>query len=198
MNNPLGIGSTVDPATHLVLPILLLLSARLDPKLVVPLSFFALFPDFDSIVGVHRATLHNLFVVAAIPLAFLVWAKLRNERFVLPGLIVLFYLLSHVVLDLGGVALLYPMVSEAFYLKPMIGFHTEPSFRFDFSVDYGLEELAQTSDYLFVSNLGFGYLFLLLLLAIVFRKEAWSFLVRAKSWALDRTARIFRRSPADK
>lgn len=198
MNNPVSIRETVDPATHLVLPMLLLLSARLDPKLVIPLSFFALFPDFDSIVGVHRATLHNLFVVAVIPVAFLIWAKLRNERFVLPGLIVLFYLLSHAVLDFSGVALLYPVISEAFYLRPSLGFHTEPSFRFDFTVEYGLEELEQKSDYLFVSDLGFAYLFLLVLLAIVFRKEAVSFLSSAKNWGFKQIRKIIGRPPEAK
>jgi len=195
LNNPVSITGSVDPATHLVLPMLLLLSARLDPKLVIPLSFFALVPDFDSVIGVHRATLHNLFVVAAVPIIFIVWAKLKDDRFVLPGLIVLFYLMSHIVLDLSGVALLYPVIPEAFYLRPSLGFHTEPSLRFDFSVEYGLEELEQSSDYLFISNLGFAYLFLLVLLGIVFRKEAFAFLCSAKNWAVENIRKFLRRPP---
>jgi len=171
LNNPVSITGCVDPATHLVLPMLLLLSARLDPKLVIPLSFFALVPDFDSVIGVHRATLHNLFVVAAVPIIFIVWAKLKDARFVLPGLIVLFY------------------------LRPSLGFHTEPSLRFDFSVEYGLEELEQSSDYLFISNLGFAYLFLLVLLGIVFRKEAFALLCSAKNWAVANVRRYLIKPP---
>lgn len=161
----------MDPATHLVLPMLILLAARQDPRLVIPLSFFAIFPDFDSVIGIHRGTFHNIFVVAIIPLIFIAWARVKRPNLVLPGLIVLFYLVSHAVLDLSGIALMYPIYEQAIYFRPAILFQTEPHLNFDFHLEYGVEELTQTADYTFISELGFTYIFLFVLLAVVFRKE---------------------------
>lgn len=161
----------MDPATHLILPLLILLAARQDPRLVIPLSFFAILPDLDSIVGIHRATLHNIFVILVIPLAFIFWAKLRKPQLLLPGLIVLFYLVSHAILDMNGISLLYPIYHEVLFLRPALNLQTDPEFDFDLVIDYGMEEPIASTEYVFISDLGFAYMLLFILLTAVFRKE---------------------------
>lgn len=162
----------MDPATHLILPMLFLLSARINPRLAIPLSLFAIFPDFDSVFGIHRATLHNLFIVAIIPLIFVFWARFRKPELFLPGLVILFYLSSHILLDLGGVALFYPFFQDGIYLEPSIELHSGNALWFNLNVEYGTRPLVPTTDYVFVSELGFAYALLFALLAVIFRKEA--------------------------
>ena len=78
---------------------------------------FGLISDLDSYVGVHRATLHNLFVIA-LPLLLLLATKqvhvstLQNRYFIFASIL----LASHICLDAfyNGVFLLYP-VSMASY-----------------------------------------------------------------------------------
>ena len=171
MNRREPFQNDVDPATHLVLPLLILLAARQPPRLAVPLSLFAILPDFDSLFGIHRELFHNIFIAVLLPLAFLYYAKARKPSFVLPMSMILFYLVSHLVLDLDGVALLYPVYDGAFYFIPVLFVHTAPTFGFDFHVEWGITNLVQHNDYVFVSELGFIFIFIFIILLIIFRKE---------------------------
>lgn len=168
----------MDPATHLAIPLLILLAARMDPKLVVPLSFFAVFPDFDSLFGIHRQLFHNIFVTVLIPLAFLLYARARKPSLVLPTAIILFYLVSHVLLDLSGVALLYPFYDQAFYFVPNLYYYAQPAVHFDLVVEWGVRPLHDDYEYVFVSELGFVYLFVLASVLVIFRKEMKGWVVR--------------------
>jgi membrane-bound metal-dependent hydrolase YbcI (DUF457 family) len=187
----------VDPATHLAIPLLILLAARMNPRLVVPLSFFALFPDFDSLFGIHRQLFHNIFVTVLIPLAFLIYAKARKPGWVLPIAIIMFYLISHVMLDLSGVALLYPFYQEAFYFEPNLYFYTQPTVRFDLVVEWGVRPLQDDYEYVFISEAGFVYLFVLVAVLVIFRTEMKGWLVRRVEdvkWILRRIRSFFERS----
>lgn len=161
----------MDPASHLILPLLILLAARLDARLVVPLSIFAILPDLDSLLGPHRMVLHNVFIIVVIPLAFILIARWKRPSLVLPGLIVLFYLGSHILLDLGGVALLYPFYDGAFYFVPHLDFYTAPSIGFNFIVEWGVRTLEPTTYYTFVSSLGFTFVLFFAVMLVLFRKE---------------------------
>lgn len=168
---------------------LILLALRQDHRLIIPLSIFAILPDLDALIGIHRATFHNIFVLVLIPLIFILIVRMKRPNLVLPGLIVLFYLVSHLVLDMGGVALLYPFYDQAFYLQPALHFQTGPVLDFDFVIDYGTMELSQTGEYLFVSELGFAYLFLFVLVTVLFRKEV----VRGARQVIDNISKNIKR-----
>ena len=161
----------MDPVVHLILPLLLLLAAKQDSRIVVPLSLFAIFPDFDSLLGPHRMVFHNLFVVVGIPLAFILIARVKKPSFVYPGTIVMFYLVSHIMLDMSGVALLYPFYDSAFYFIPNVTMTTTPNLSLNFFVEWGTKPLTQTGTYSMIGDLGFALILMLVLLIIIKRKE---------------------------
>lgn len=106
--------------THLFITvsILLIFSERLgiSKKLVILLSFFAIFPDIDMFMF-HRATLHNIFV--PIILATSVYILTNNIK---SGLIISYYIFSHILLDTfnSGTYILYPFYDKV--LNIIIGF----------------------------------------------------------------------------
>lgn len=197
MNRRLTFRNCMDPVTHLVLPLLILLAARLPPRLAVPLSFFAIFPDFDSLLGPHRAFLHNVFVTVLIPLAFVLWSRRYRPPLVLPGAIVLFYMVSHVALDYSGVALLYPLFDGAFYFEPTLYLYTAPNTGFEFVIEYGIRELTQHPDYVFISEMGFAFVLIMLVVLAIFRRETKGWLGRRIAdvkWLLSKIRSLFSRA----
>ena len=98
------------------LALLFIFSSKLDlkPKQIILLSFFAILPDLDAFVYVHRVAFHNIFF--AIAIVFLIQCIFNNRK---TSLIVAFYLLSHLILDLtdGGLSLLYPIISSVAFLN---------------------------------------------------------------------------------
>ena len=160
---------SVDPVTHLVIPLLALLAAKQNVRMAVLLSVFAILPDFDSLFGPHRMMLHNVFVIVLIPLAFIAFARLRKPNLVLPGLIVLFYLCSHTLLDLDGVALFYPLDANAYKFIPVIEFYTAPTVHFAFYVDWGVVPLLQVTEYRLLSGLTIAYIMFIGLLGFTYR-----------------------------
>jgi hypothetical protein len=150
---------------------LVLLAAGLDKRLVIPLAFFAILPDFDSFLTPHRVVLHNMFVVILLPLAFIIFAKLRKPQFVLPGMLVLFYLSSHILLDLDGVAFFYPLSTSAYQFIPVFELHTVPGIWFTFYFKWGEIPLPQATDYNLLSSISIAFFLFFLLLAYVNRTE---------------------------
>ena len=57
----------MDPAQHLVLPLLFLLALRVDTRTAVLLAPLAILPDFDAAFGLHRAAFHNFIFVIVLP-----------------------------------------------------------------------------------------------------------------------------------
>ena len=171
----MSLEADVDPVVHLLLPMLLLLAAKVDSRIAVPLALFAIVPDFDSLLGPHRMVLHNLFFIVGIPLAFILIARAKKPSMVLPGAVVLFYLASHIVLDMSGVALLYPFYDQAFFLIPHVTMTTAPSFSLDFYTEWGMKPLEQSTHYTMIGDLGFALIIMVAVLAVIKRKElpAW-------------------------
>jgi len=102
----------MEPILHIIIPLLILLALfpKLDKKLVIGLSLLAILPDFDSLLPlIHRVHLHNIFFAVIIPST--IYLFYRNIKVFL---ISLYYLLSHLILDLtfGGVAIFYPLYQK--------------------------------------------------------------------------------------
>ena len=188
MNSGSTFETDVDPVVHLILPLLLLLAAKQDSRIVVPLSIFAIFPDFDSLLGPHRMVLHNLFVVVGIPLAFILIARVKKPSFVLPGMIVMFYLASHIILDMSGVALFYPFYENAFFFVPHLTFTTAPSLSFNFFVEWGTKPLVQTNTYTMIGDLGFALILMLVLLIVINRRKLPGWI----SWEIEKAKQLLR------
>ncbi len=101
---------------HVFIPLVILLifskELRLDTRMVLALSFFALLPDVDAVFIPHRAVLHNVFVLIIPSLLFILVKSKRK----IAGIIG-FYLVSHLILDMfdGGIFLLYPFYNSVFF-----------------------------------------------------------------------------------
>ncbi|UCE80672.1 MAG: metal-dependent hydrolase [Methanobacteriota archaeon] len=172
----------MDPFQHILLPLLFLLAIRLDTKkamLFVPLTVL---PDFDALFGLHRELGHSIIPMVAIPMAIIAYARFRKSEWLLSALIVQFYLASHVVLDLGGVAFLWPFVPEQFFFEPGITFGVDGGLDFAIVLDYGMRDMPEMETTSFLSDAGVALLLLGALMTVVFRGEvvkalsdAWRF-----------------------
>ena len=162
----------MDPFQHLILPLLFLLAIRIDTRKAVMFAPLAILPDFDALFGLHRALGHSFVPILVIPMLILFYAKYRRPEWLMSALIVQFYLASHVVLDLGGVAFLWPLVPEQFYFEPTITFSVDGGPIFGFDLAYGMRELPDMGTTSFLSDAGVALLFLGVLMAAVFRTEA--------------------------
>ncbi|MBN1678081.1 MAG: metal-dependent hydrolase [Candidatus Thermoplasmatota archaeon] len=185
----------MDPFMHLLLPLLFLLAVRVDAKKAILFAPLAILPDFDALFGLHRALFHSFIPILVIPLAFVVYSKLRRPEWMFGSVIALFYLSSHVVLDLGGVAFFWPFVQEQFYFVPEVQFNLQGGVNFNISIDYGMKELEEMGTASFLSQEGAALLLLGVLVLAVFHKEALQGL--RTSWAVfrDFLAGVFRRWP---
>jgi membrane-bound metal-dependent hydrolase YbcI (DUF457 family) len=162
----------MDPVLHIALPLLLLLALRVDARMAVLLAPLAIFPDFDAAFGLHRAAFHNFFVIIVIPVALLVYSRLERPSWLPWALVAQFYLASHVVLDLAGVAFLWPFVTDQIYFDPQITFNLQGGVNFAFHLEYGLMPYQPMGTTDFISEAGFALMFLAVLMVVVFRKEA--------------------------
>lgn len=135
---------------HVVIPILLVMATRLFPtKTVLMWAPFTFIPDFDFVFNLlgfyvldselllHRAILHNFFVIVpTLIIAVVLWRRMLERR---PGLkeydwlqrwhafgavragygcvLATFFLFSHVMLDMftGGVTPLWPVLNVYVY-----------------------------------------------------------------------------------
>jgi membrane-bound metal-dependent hydrolase YbcI (DUF457 family) len=162
----------MDPFMHLLLPLLFLLAVRVDAKKALLLAPLAVLPDFDALFGLHRALFHSFIPTLVLPMMLLVYSKLRKPEWMFGSMIALFYLASHVVLDLGGVAFFWPAVQEQFYFDPQVQFDLQGGVNFKISIDYGMKELEPMGTTSFLSQEGAALLLLGVLVLVVFRKEA--------------------------
>ena len=174
----------MDPFQHLLLPLLFLLAIRIDTRKALLFAPLAVLPDFDAMFGLHRELGHNFIPVLVVPLLVIAYARFRRPEWLLSALIAQFYLASHVVLDLGGVAFLWPFVSEQFYFEPAITFGVEGGLDFTFALDYGMREMPEMGTTSFLSEAGAALLLPGVLIAVVFRNDAKKAI--SEAWRLSR------------
>jgi len=186
--------SEMDPFQHLLLPLMFLLAIRIDHRRAIMFAPLAVLPDFDALFDLHRALGHSFIPILVMPMAILVYARFRRPEWLLSALIVQFYLASHVVLDMGGVALLWPIIPEQFYFEPAITFAIEGGFSLGFSLDYGMLELVEMGTTSVLSDAGMALILLGVLMTAVFRREARSALSKAWTAARETFLTILRRA----
>jgi hypothetical protein len=168
----------MDPFVHLLLPVLFLLAIKIDTRKVLMFAPLAILPDFDAVFGLHRAVFHSFIPILVVPIGLIIYSKLRRPEWMLSALLVQFYLASHIVLDLGGVAILWPFVKDQLFFDPVVKFNLLGGVNFIIHIDYGWRPYVPMATTDFLSETGFAMIFLGMLAAIVFRKEAWASIVR--------------------
>lgn len=154
---------------HLALPALLLLAFRVQPRAVALTAPFALLPDLDSILAPHREVLHNFVVVLVIPLVFWAIGKRVQASWTPLVPLAIFYLASHILLDLSGVAFLWPLTSQGIVFEPSIVTSLTDGWKVALNVRWGLEEVPVFTEGEAVSTVAFE----LVLMGVVLSALAW-------------------------
>jgi len=163
---------------HLLLPILFLLALRIDTKKVLLFAPLAILPDFDAAFNLHRAVFHSFIPVVILPVGLILYSRVKRPDWMLSALLVFFYLASHVVLDLGGVAFAWPFTTDMLFFDPEVTFNMQGGINFGFHLTYGVKPYVEMTTTDFLSETGFAMIFLAVLVAAVFRKEAKTAFVR--------------------
>ena len=161
----------MDPLMHLLLPLLFLLALRIDTKKVLLFAPLAILPDFDAVFGLHRAGFHSFIPVLVVPIGLILYSRFKRPEWMLSALLVQFYLASHIVLDLGGVAFAWPFVKDMLYFDPEVTFNLQGGINFGFNLEYGTRPYVEMGTTDILSESGFALLFLGVLVMAVFRKE---------------------------
>lgn len=125
----------MDLVFHYLIPLLVLFFVGVRHKHLNFLALLALFPDAEKLFGYGRVIFHNIFFVALAGILIYVFlsAKKASDK-VKVTLLSVFFLLSHLILDLGGpIKILYPLSNKFFQLElavqlvnrkiPMLFFH---------------------------------------------------------------------------
>lgn len=105
----------MDVLTHLFLPLtvaFVLWRDEFDSPLYFTLPVFAIFPDFDKFLDMP-GLLHSL--LTTVPIAIVIYLLARHQNSRTYGILALFLLFSHLVLDLldgGPVTFLYPVLEQ--------------------------------------------------------------------------------------
>jgi len=110
----------MEPLVHYAIPVLFMLALNpdADRKKVLRYSPLTLLPDLDFFLG--HALLHSVFM--PIGISSLVYQYSRKDR--TAWMLSMFFLYSHIILDLGWVAILYPLGN--FILSLQVNIYTSP------------------------------------------------------------------------
>ena len=168
----------MDPVMHLLLPLLMLLALRIETRAVILLAPLTILPDFDAFFGLHRAVFHSFIPVLVIPIMLILYSRFKRPEWMLPALVVQFYMVSHVALDLGGVAFLWPFTTDMFYIDPELKFNMQGGLNFEWHFEAGIRDYQEMVETDFIAESTFGLLALVVIAAVVYRREARSAIVR--------------------
>jgi len=202
----------MDTFAHIAIPLLILLALRVDTRKVLLMLPFSVVMDLDYLFMMGRQLFHNIFVGILIPLIVMIYIDKKHPKYREYGFIAFFFLLSHMILDLGeGIALLYPIVTDFYY------FEMELFFQFigpipipDISLDMGVilaedtvaagEEIGAAEGaarYPSVSNISSGLFLTIAVAALMyyqksftFLEEVWNLLVDIKDHFFEKLASI--------
>jgi membrane-bound metal-dependent hydrolase YbcI (DUF457 family) len=113
----------MDSLFHFIFPLIIALAARIHLKhgieWVVGLALATVLLDLDVFL-IHRATLHNVFVVVLLPIILVLLAfryEKKGTKYKTLSLVLLLFLFSHTLLDMGteaGVQLFYPLSDQVY------------------------------------------------------------------------------------
>ena len=141
---------------------------NLNPRYIIYLSIFGIFPDFDAIF-LHRYTFHNIFILV-IPILVFIFIKDFRQ---ISGMIT-YYLSSHLILDMfnGGISVLYPFNNKILFLNAEI-VQTYNLKTITFLTNYGftdkvVETISNNSVYGIVSSENIGIIVLLLIMTLIY------------------------------
>lgn len=181
----------MDTFAHIVIPLIILLALRVDTRKALIMLPLAIVPDLDLFFRAHRLLFHNVFVIVVLPLLFALYIRRYYPKYFPYAWIGMFYLCSHLVLDLSeGVALLYPLTTDFYTIQASMVFAfwngiPYPSFRFLYdvfpaettvSIGEGLGAGEAVTRYDSVSDVSTGLFLTILVAAAMYIDKSRSFL----------------------
>ena len=191
----------MDTFAQITIPVLILLALRVDTRKILLMLPFTFLIDLDVFfAGTHRLLFHNIFVAGLLPLAFVFYVKEYYREYFEYAWIAFFFIISSLILDIGqGVALIYPISTDFYYLEAEILFKfwgpiPIPDLIFNFGT-WAAEHTAVVSQnmgakdtvtrYPSMSNTSFGLFFTLLIAALMYYEKSFIFLKEIKSLVKD-------------
>ncbi len=162
----------MEPVFHITLPILILLFffPRLDKKLVFGLAFFMILMDFDIFIAdMHRILFHNiLFIIMMVVVVYFLLGKLASK-------ISLFYLSSHILLDLyGPIAVFYPFYRRFIEINFTI-LKVSSNFLFDISLKtYPLDIITEFTTSTYLTTEGSLFLVFFIIIGLIWYFKVYS------------------------
>jgi len=164
----------MEPILHILIPLLILLALfpKLDKRLVVGLSLLAILPDFDFFIPpLHRVITHNVFF--ALIISLIIYAIWNNIKIFY---ISLYYLLTHLILDLtiGAVALFYPFYKRLIEINISLSTNWVPTINIR---TYELSKVLEYTGphYFFTKVSVMVLLILIVMLVIKYRKKLFNY-----------------------
>ncbi len=107
----------MDTFAHITIPLLILLALRVNTRKALIMLPLAVVPDLDLFFRQHRLLFHNMFFAIVIPLLIVIYIRKYKPKYLDYAWIGLFYLASHLILDLSvGTALLYPLTTDFYQI----------------------------------------------------------------------------------
>ena len=190
----------MDTFAHIVIPLLVLLALRVDTRKALIMLPLAVIPDLDIFLRAHRLLFHNVFVLVILPLLIGYYVYTYHRKYFPYAWIGIFYLVSHLILDLSeGIALLYPLTTDFYAIRAnmVFGFWNGipyPSFRFIFNVIPAERTVAigdklgpgeAITRYESVSDVSSGLLFTIVVAGLMYFDKGKRFLDIVKELTLD-------------
>ena len=117
---------------HFVVPFVALMLAGVELRRALPVSLFALLPDFDVFVFVHRSPSHSIIVMSLVAVPFLLLTYRFKLKVYSYALLAFASAASHLVLDVfaGYTPLLWPLSGYSVWIKTELAGYigSSPSF----------------------------------------------------------------------
>ncbi len=109
--------NVMDTFAHITIPLLILLALRINTRKALLMLPLAVIPDLDLFFRQHRLLFHNVFFIIVIPLIVVIYMHKYKPKYYDYAWIGLFYLASHLILDLSeGIALFYPLTTDFYQI----------------------------------------------------------------------------------
>lgn len=166
----------MEPIMHFLIPLLILLVVypRINKKLAIGLALLTLLPDFDFFIGsTHRFLFHSIFF--PIILSLIIYFFTKNIKVFL---ISLYYLTSHLMLDLatGAIAILWPIYQRLIEINISLNTMWQLEFNIITSPLTRIKEYMISYPSYFFTETGILVLFVLIILLIIkYKKEIVKF-----------------------
>ncbi len=206
----------MDLFAHITIPMLILLALRVDTRKILLMLPFAVILDLDVFFGYHRLLLHNVLIAFFLPLMWTIFIYKYKKEWFSYAWIALFFMVSHLILDLTeGIALFYPITSTFYsvevslYIQDFIGPLPIPDFSIivntieaqqTVAVGEGLSASETAQRYPTMDDVSVGILFTLVIASLmyfkksfVFIKEVYKLIQDVIRWVLNKTKLILKK-----